>query len=277
MNCTPRASAPFSALATCLIIILGNAAAACAIVRVAGYPWRVAATLSVSLSQIGEFSFILSGLGTDLKLMPEAGRDLILAGAILSIIANPMLFALLDRLEPWIRSKDKAAAPPAPAAEGVAAPPPPPEPELPASTLVDHAVLVGYGRVGSLVGEDLIARGQPLLVIEERRQVVDALKKRGIEAILGNAGQAGLLEAANIARARWLISAIPNPFENANLVEHGRTANPGLSIIARAHSDDEVAYLKTYGADFIIVGETEIARGMSEHIAATLKPAAATG
>jgi CPA2 family monovalent cation:H+ antiporter-2 len=261
---------PAPVLATFLVIVAGNALVVFAIVAAFGYSLRTALTLAASLSQIGEFSFILAGLGAELKLLPETGRDLILAGALLSILANPLLFVLVDRLGPWLLERERRRAVPGPA-ERTAQPATTTTPELPATSLTGHAVLVGYGRVGSLVGAMLQAKGQPLLVIEERQEVVDKLRARGIEAISGNAGQPGLLEAANIAAARWLISAIPNPFENGNLVEHGRVANPGLEIIARAHSDAEVDYLKQYGANFIIVGEREIARGMAEHIESRLE------
>jgi CPA2 family monovalent cation:H+ antiporter-2 len=132
--------------------------------------------------------------------------------------------------------------------------------------MAGHAVLVGYGRVGSLVAQALEAKGQPFLVIEERQGIADDLRSRGVEVIVANAAEPGVLGAANLAGARWFISAIPNPFENGNLVEQARAANPNLEIIARAHSDAEVDHLKEYGASFIIMGEREIARGMTEHI-----------
>jgi CPA2 family monovalent cation:H+ antiporter-2 len=256
---------PYAVLATLLIIVVGNATAAFLIVKLWRYDLRTALTLGISLSQIGEFSFILAGLGLDLGLLPEMGRDLILAGALLSIVVNPLLFFALEhfgkRLPGWEPRPAESAGPDQQA---------PQDADPYQTTLTGHAVLVGYGRVGSLVGEALIAKGQKMLVIEERHEVIAALHERGIEAIAGNAALPGLLKAANIAEARWLISAIPNPFENANLVEHGRSANHDLEIIARAHSDAEVEYLRKYGADFIIVGETEIARGIVHHIDARL-------
>jgi CPA2 family monovalent cation:H+ antiporter-2 len=141
-------------------------------------------------------------------------------------------------------------------------PPPAPEPDLPRTTLRDHTVLVGYGRVGSLVGQALKEQGMPFLVIEERPEVVERLRAEGIEAILGQAGQRGLLEAVNLAGAFCLISAIPNPFEASYLIETARAANPDLRIIARAHSEAEIEHLYKYGASLVIMGELEIARGM---------------
>ncbi len=259
---------PWPVLGTFLLVVIGNSVAAFSIVWLSRYSLRTALTMAASLSQIGEFSFIISGLGVDLGLLPEMGRDLVLAAALLSIIVNPLLFVVLDRLDPWVKSHEKIAAQRVRAVEiqaeatkaAVA------HEELQHSALVGHAVLVGYGRVGRLVGEELLKKGQHLLVIEEHGPLIDELNARGIKTITGNAAQPGLLEAANIAHARWLISAIPNPFESANLVEHGRAINPALEIIARAHSDTEVAYLNKFGASCISVGETEIARSINAHI-----------
>jgi CPA2 family monovalent cation:H+ antiporter-2 len=111
----------------------------------------------------------------------------------------------------------------------------------------------------------MMCQGEPFLVIEERGEIVEGLRARGIEAIAGNAAQFGILNAANLAGARWFISAIPNPFENGNLIEQA------IEIIARAHSDEEVQHLTKYGADLIIMGEREIARGITEHIARRLQ------
>jgi CPA2 family monovalent cation:H+ antiporter-2 len=255
--------------ATLLIIVVGNAVAVSTVALMFRYPLQVVLTLGASLSQIGEFSFILAGLGTALKVLPEAGRDLILVGAILSILINPLLFVLFDRLMPWLKARERTVD-----SEEAAALPQPAD--LPATSRTDHAVLVGHGRVGSLIAETLERAGQSYIVIEERQAIVDQLQARGIEAIAGNAAQAGLLAAASVAAARWLISAIPNPFESGNLIEQARAANPRLDIIARAHSDAEVDYLKNCGANLIIMGEREIARGICEHILSGIGATTAT-
>jgi CPA2 family monovalent cation:H+ antiporter-2 len=218
-----------------------------------------AITIAVSLAQIGEFSFILAGLGLNLGLLPQEGQDLILAGALISILLNPLLFVARDRVGPWIQEREKRAAPDRPVAEPELA-------SLPVTNLRDHAILVGYGRVGRLVGQFLKDRGIPFLVIEERNETVEKLRGEGVEVIPGTAGQRGLLDAVNLAEARWLISAIPSPFEAGDLVERARSANPRIRIIARAHTDAEVTHLEKFGADHIVVGEREIAREMATHI-----------
>ena len=258
---------PFLVAITVILIVAGNAAAVFTIARLFRHSIQNALTLGLTLSQIGEFSFILAGIGIELELLPESGRDLILAGAMLSILVNPLLFVAAERLLPrWLKTRE-TGAPGEQAAEAEI-------PELPQTSLTEHAVLVGYGRVGSLVGQTLSEMGQPYLVIEERPAIAEQLRGAGIEVIVGNAAQAAMLDAANVAGARFLISAIPNPFESGNLIERAREANPALDIIARAHSDAEVDYLTKLGANKIIMGEREIARGISEHIIARTKPAA---
>jgi monovalent cation:H+ antiporter-2, CPA2 family len=250
---------PWPVLATFLIVTIGNPLAAFFITRAFRRPLATALTMAASLAQIGEFSFILAGLGVELQLLPDQGRDLILAGAILSILVNPFLFAALDRLKPWLERREGKAAG-APGSPAVA------KPELLQTQLNGHVVLIGFGRVGSLVGEALLAKERPLLVIEDRPEVAASLKARGIEVITGNAAAPAVAKSANIGRARWLVVAIPNAFEAGEIVEQARAVNPTLEIVARAHSDAEVDYLKGFGADFIIMGEREIARGMIEHL-----------
>ena len=139
-------------------------------------------------------------------------------------------------------------------------------PDLRPTSLTSHAVLIGHGRVGSLVADVLIKENQPLLVIEERNEIADQLQAKGVEVISGNAAGPGVLQASNVTNARWLISAIPDAFESGNLIEQARILNPNIEIIARAHSDAEVEHLAHCGANLIIMGEREIARSITEHI-----------
>jgi len=249
---------PWPVLAAFLIVTIGNPVAAFLLTRAFRQPVSAALTMAASLAQIGEFSFILAGLGIELRLLPGQARDFILAGAILSILVNPFVFGLLDRLKLWLEPR---------LAIGASAPAEAPlRVELVPSQLTEHAVLVGFGRVGRLVGEALLAQGHPLLVIEDRAEVVATLKPRGVEVITGNAATAPVAKAANLPRARWLVVAIPNAFEAGEIVEQARAVNRTLEIVARAHSDAEVEYLRGLGADFVIMGEREIARGMIEHL-----------
>jgi len=245
---------PLPVLGTLFIIVIGKSIVAFLIVRAFRHPSGTALTISASLAQIGEFSFILAELGVGLKLLPEQGRDLILAGAILSILLNPVAFAAIGRMQAWLdRHRPQPVATPAPV---------PDETALVPTTLADHTVLVGYGRVGSLVGRALQDARLPFLVIEDADKTVAKLREAGVELMVGNAAKAEILRAANLAQARRLIVAIPNAFEAGQIVEQTRAANLGLEIIARAHSDAEVDYLEGLGANTVIMGEREIARGI---------------
>ena len=262
-------------LATVFIIVIGKSLAAFLIVRAFGYPLGTALLISASLAQIGEFSFILAELGVKLQLLPERGRDLILAGAILSILLNPVAFAAVGWLKKLAERKIPAPAPAEPvaaAAEATApaapepAPPAPVDDDTPEETkLSGHTVLVGYGRVGSLVGAGLKDKGQPFLVIEDADKPVARLKAEAVEAICGNAARDDVLKAANVAGARRLILAIPNAFEAGQIIDKSKACNPTLAVIARAHSDAEVDHLSGLGADVVIMGEREIAKGILDH------------
>ncbi|MDP1910420.1 MAG: cation:proton antiporter, partial [Hyphomicrobium sp.] len=259
---------PLLVLATVAIIVIAKSVAALAIVQLFGRPLGTAATIAVSLAQIGEFSFILAGLGVTLGLMPQLGRELILAGAIISIVLNPLLFMALDRLRPWLDSRDGAKAVADAVAADKARNAAGAEPELEVTSQQGHTVLVGYGSIGHWIGEALSSAGVPLFVIEEKDDVVAKLKARGIEAVAGSAPAA--LAAANLAQARALLVAVPEAFEAGQIVAQARAANRELFIVAHAHSDTEAAYLSNYGASTVVQGAREIAATMI----AQLPPAA---
>ncbi|MFG1263820.1 YbaL family putative K(+) efflux transporter [Xanthobacter aminoxidans] len=264
---------PVSLLVTVLIVLFGKSLAAFFIVRAFGYGNSTALTISASLAQIGEFSFILVALGVDLQLLPAEGRDLILAAAIISILANPFFFLVLDRYRarhaPLRPEKAAPAAAPAPAPHPAPKPAPKPVPALPETALANHTVLVGYGRVGRLVADGLKAAGTPFLVIEDQGDRLEELKRLDIEAVNANAASAPAIAAANVAGARRIILAIPDGFEASNVLKKARQLNPAIEIVARAHSDAEVEHLRQSGANFIIMGEREVARGMLAHVLET--------
>ena len=239
-------------LVTLLIIVLGKSLAAFAIVRLFGHSNSTALTISASLAQIGEFSFILASLGVSLALLPERGRDLILAGAILSMLLNPLCFAALDR---WLGRREGKAPDAAPsAAKETAA-----REVIPVTSLSGHVVLVGYGRVGGFIGSAL-PTGTPLLVVESEDG--RAATAAGHELISGNAADPDVLRAANLPAARCLLVAIPDAFEGGQVVAQARERNTALPIIARAHSEAEIEHLKKHGATVVVMAEHEAAKAM---------------
>jgi len=240
---------PWPLLATVLIIVIGKSTAAFAIVKAFGHPTRTALTISASLAQIGEFSFILAGLGTGLGILPAEGRDLILAGAIISIFLNPFLFSAVIGGIGAVKNADAAAA------EVVER-----EREL---TRRKHIILIGYGRVGKLIAAAASKTGRALVIVEDQADVARDASAAGFTVVIGNAAERSVLEEAGIKEASKLIIAIPEGFEGGAIAQRARTHNAELTIIARAHSDDEVAHLVRVGADHVVLGERETAREMS--------------
>lgn len=255
---------PLAVLATVLIIVIGKSLAALAIVRAFGHPMSTALTISVSLAQIGEFSFILAALGLSLGLLPTEGRDLILAGALLSIMLNPLLFAGLDRMKLKSEKKEEGAV--AEAEPEVATL----DEDVPVTALEGHTIVIGAGRVGKRVVDELAPLPQPLFVIDESDEQIKQFAARGIEGIAGTATT--LLHAANPAKAAAMIVAIPSNFESGQIIEQGRAANPSMPIIGRAQSEAEAEYLTSYGANEVVITTDTLADALlgSYHKAMTV-------
>ncbi len=266
------ADEPLALLATILIIVVGKSAAAYFVVRLFGHSRATARTIAVSLAQIGEFSLILVSLGMRIGLLPGEGRDLILAGAIISILLNPLLFAALDA---YSARREKAAA-------DAAEPSSPDEVEeeeelqsrepIHPTALKDHVVLVGHGRVGKFISKALRERGTPLFIIEDNAGDVASLKEEGVEAVSGNAADPELLHAANLGEARCLLVAIPDVFEGGQVVEQSRAINAELPIIARVHFEAEIDHLNKLGATLVVMGEHEIAKAMISDVGSERSP-----
>lgn len=239
-------------IATLAVIMIASPLVAFTIVRLFGHATGTALTISASIAQIGEFSFILAGLGVLLEVLDAQARDLILAGALISILANPAYFLLVDRLRRRLERGD--------AAEAVAAMQEREPEKIEPTSLEDHAVLVGFGRVGRRVGGALLLAGVTLFVIDENEDVVNKLKAEGTEAIAANGVTS--LQYANLGKARCLLVAVPENFEAGQIVEQARAISPGLLIFARGHSEAQKAHLESCGADGVVLGEEEIAGAM---------------
>lgn len=256
--------APLAVLAVLAIIVIGKSVAAFAIVVAFGYPVATALVVSASLAQIGEFSFILAGLGLSLGLLPAAGRDLILAGALFSITLNPFVFAAADRLGAWLDAR--ALRRPANGRAGAGRAGEATESSAGGGALgrIDgnHAVIVGFGRVGEAIGLALDAWDLPYVVIEREHRRVRELRGRGIHVVHGDATAPGVLASAEIGRARLLIAAIAHGLEARRVLEMARQANPSIDTVVRTHSEAELADLETAGVGLAVFAERELALGM---------------
>jgi CPA2 family monovalent cation:H+ antiporter-2 len=252
---------PLHVLAVLAIIMFGKSLAALAIVLLFRYPVGTALTVSASLAQIGEFSFILAGLGVSLGLLAAEGQSLILAGALLSITLNPLMFRATDAIERWLQARPHLLA--------LLERPSPVPVRLPDSgdqpTLRGHAIIVGFGRVGSTIGKALDGHGLAYVVVEQDREVVERLRTRDVRAVYGNAARPGILEHADTATARVLIVTAPEPFHARQVVNLAREINQDIDTVVRTHTSADQAYLERLGVGLVVMGERELAFGMTRY------------
>lgn len=253
---------PWRVLGVVAIIVLGKSLAALALVIAFRYPLNTALTVAVSLAQIGEFSFILAGLGLSLGLLPAQGMSLVLAGALISIALNPFLFAAVAPFQRWILKRSALARQLEQREDPYA--------ELPMSTerkyLEKQVVLVGYGRVGRRIAQALEARGIPYVVAEQNRELVEDLRKNGKVAVSGNAADPAVLIQAHIADAAMLVVATPDLLNVRQMANTARQLNPKIEIVLRCHSEDESALLREEQVGTVFFAEDELARGMTSHV-----------
>jgi len=253
---------PLELLAVLAIILFGKSLAAFVLVLALRYPLNTAITVSASLAQIGEFSFILAALGMSLGLLPDLGQNLILAGAIISIAVNPLMFKAINPLQDWLRSKSDLARRLERSTDPLA--------ELPMTVTHEHltgqVVLVGYGRVGRRIAQDLGKQGIHYVVAEQNREVVEELRRKDQPAVAGNAADPAVLIQAHIARASMLVIATPDTFHVRAMVETAKALNPGIRCVVRSHNEEEARLLREDTGGTVFIGEHELAASMSRHV-----------
>lgn len=261
---------PLRVLVVVAIIMVGKTLAAVALVLAFRYPMNSALTVGASLAQIGEFSFILAGLGMAVGLLPVEGHSLILAGALISIALNSALFAAIEPVQAWLRVRSPLARRLEQRDDPLA--------ELPtsvhASFLSGQVVLVGHGRVGRRIAQALDAQRIPYVVAEQNREIVEQLRARNIPAVSGDAADEGVLIQAHIAHARMLVIATPDTFNVRKMVETAKLLNPAIEVVVRTHGDDEAALLTQEQIGKVFIGEQELANGMAGHVLSRLRPGA---
>jgi len=253
---------PLQVLIVVAIIVFGKSIAAMVLVLLFRYPLNTALTVAASLAQIGEFSFILAGLGVVLGLLPTEGMSLVLAAALISIALNPFLFVAIAPFQRWLLKRSELARELDLRVDPYA--------ELPVSTerkyLEGQVVLVGYGRVGRRIAGALDKRGIPYVVAEQNRELVEQLRKKGVVAVSGNAADPAVLIQAHIAHAAMLVVASPDPLNVRHMVDTARTLNPSIEIVLRTHSEDESQILRKEAIGTVFFGEEELAKGMVAHV-----------
>lgn len=253
---------PGKVLVVAAIIMLGKTLAAIALVLAFRYPLRTALTVGASLAQIGEFSFILAGLGVSLDLLPQEGHSLILAGALISIAFNSVLFSAIAPTLTWLCERSRFARHLEQRPDPLGA--------LPMSTdeahLAGQVVLVGYGRVGRRIADALTLHNIPFVVVEQHRELVESLRERAMAAVVGDAADPVVLVQAHIMKARMLVIATPDTFNVRKTVETARKLNPHIDVVVRTHSEEDARLLKEENVGVIFLGEHELAQGMTRHV-----------
>jgi len=255
---------PLRVLAVVGVIVLGKSIAAAVLVLLLRYPLHTALMVSASLAQIGEFSFILVGLGGVLGLVPREAQSLVVAGALISIALNPLVFRAIEPLQRWLLARSRLARQLAARDDPLA--------ELPLSTdpkyLSQQVVLVGYGRVGRQLARALLEHRVPFVVVEQNRALVEQLRVSGTPAVFGDAALPEVLVQAHVARARMLVIATPDTLGVRQMAAHARLLNPGIELAVRSHNEEEARRLEEELTGTVFVGEHELARAMTRHVLA---------
>ncbi len=260
---------PIKLLIVIFIILVGKTLAAMALVLLFGYPLNTATTVGISLAQIGEFSFILAGMGLAMDLIPKDAYSLILAGAIISIALNSFLFDGIAPLIEWARRRSELARRLDQRIDPLSL--------LPNNTqqslLTGQVVVVGHGQVGSKVVAQLKEQGISCVVAEQDRAIVEDLRKNGIPAVSGDASDPFVLIQAHIANAAVLVIATQDSIDISKMVETAKTLNPKIAIFIRARNNEEIEIYNKEGWGQSFTPEDELANRFCRGVLKELKQA----
>jgi CPA2 family monovalent cation:H+ antiporter-2 len=211
-------------------------------------PARTMLVVAAGLSQIGEFSFIVGQAGVSLGVLTQDQYSLILAGSLISILLNPLMFrtiasveSLLKRMPALWRLIDRHG----------------PTPQSPTEALADHVTIVGYGRVGQHIVKVLERLGVPRLVVEMDAPRASEFEQQGVPTLFGDAANSEVLSHAGLERARALVVTVPDEAAAEIIVASARQIAPDLPIIARAASPSGTKSLAELGANDVIYPELE--------------------
>jgi CPA2 family monovalent cation:H+ antiporter-2 len=248
-------------IATLAIILIGKPLAAMTIAVALGYSSKVGLGVAVALAQIGEFSFLLAALGTQLGALPDEAMNPIVAGAILSITLNPMLYGAIPHIDSFVERRRRLwSLLNARANRGVH--------DMPARKTepVHRAIVVGYGPIGQTVVRLLRDRSIEPTVIEMNIETARRLRGEGIRAIYGDANQNEILEQAGVSGAMSLILSSSGSAAAVEAIRTARQHNPDILVIARADFLKETELMRKAGADEVFSGEGEVALAMTDSI-----------
>jgi monovalent cation:H+ antiporter-2, CPA2 family len=248
---------PLEIGAILLAILVGIGFVALCVQLALRVPVRAAAKVAAALAQIGEFSFILAAEAVADRAMPAEGLSLVLSGALLAILVNPFVFRanekLATRLE-QIRLLQYWTARPLGSAAG---PTPPP--------LTDHALVIGHGRVGSVVVAALREHHVPFLVIEQDHGIAERSRRAGLPVIFGDGTRPEVIAAGRPERAKLVVVAIPDRFLARRIIDLVRHANRAIDVVVRTHSDEEAEWLDAKEVGLVVMSERETALGIAEY------------
>ena len=227
---------PLHLLAVLAIIILGKSLVAFGLVMLFRYPLHTALTVAASLAQIGEFSFILAGLGVSLGLLPQEGMSLVLAGAIITIAFNPVAFALVEPLRNLMKKRWKYARVLDAKSDPLSVMPD----EEESKYLRGHMVLVGYNKVCEHIAKDLSERKVPFVIVEKDRNIVEDLRENGFKAVCGDAIDPAILIQAHVQDAAMVILNFRDDILRRKVIETAKILNHKIEAVIMT-SDDEIA------------------------------------
>jgi CPA2 family monovalent cation:H+ antiporter-2 len=253
---------PLHVLAVVMVIIFGKTFAAMALVLFFRYPLNTALTVGASLAQIGEFSFILAGLGLSLGLLSLEGQNLILAGAMVSIALNSVLFTAIEPAQRWIRQRSHLARLLERSGDPLAMLPM----EVDDTYLTGQVVLVGYGEVGRRIAARLMAQHIRFVVVDDNRDLIESLRDHDIAAVLGNAIDPAVLIQAHIHKASLLVVSIPDTFDIGRMMEIATTLNPQLETILCSGSAESASLLAQHPRTQVYQEKQTLADQMAEHV-----------
>ena len=256
--------APLQVAAVSAMVIVGNALITLIVLFALSAAPRSALEVAALLAQVGEFSFIVSGAAASSGLLPGDGRSLVLAAALISILVQPLMLrgaaalgAPLEKvgfLRAWHAGRREIKR----------------RDTLP--QLESHAIVIGHGRVGSVIAASLREQGVPYIVIEQNLRFAEQLRQEGVPVIYGDAAWPEVFEAAGPDRARLIVIAVPDKSAVRRILAAAHAINPKLDVVARTHSRDEAEWLKAHGVGRVVMGESHIASEMANYAAERFAP-----